>query len=130
MLRGWNRVLIVDTSQMPVRHNVRETGFFHLSAKMSSSRFMPALHHSYRALSGAWASGAQHDQRRKYQNRAPTWLDVMTSLAGRNLDLVQVMVRSLSDTHPRDDIILWLLEQGSPPDRSRRLRFSARRWAM
>ncbi|MDB6180761.1 hypothetical protein [Paracoccus fistulariae] len=69
---------------------------------------MPALHHSYRALSGTWASGVQHDQRRKYQNRAPTRLDVMTSFAGRNLDPVQVMIQSLSDTHPRDDIILWL----------------------
>ncbi|WP_162798466.1 glycosyltransferase family 8 protein [Sulfitobacter sp. SK012] len=48
---------------------------------------------------------------RRYKYRAPTRLDVMTSYAGQNLDVVQVLLLSLSETHPRDEIVFWLFEQ-------------------
>ncbi|MBC9246685.1 hypothetical protein H4P12_08160 [Paracoccus sp. 11-3] len=38
----------------------------------------------------------------------------MTSFAGPNLDVTQVLLLSLSEAHPKDDIHFWLLHQNIP----------------
>ncbi|SFD17111.1 Glycosyl transferase family 8 [Tropicimonas isoalkanivorans] len=53
--------------------------------------------------------------RRKYRDRAPTRLDVMSSIAGPNPDVLQVLLLTLSEIHPRDEIVFWLLEQNLGP---------------
>ena len=47
----------------------------------------------------------------KYSDRAPAKIDVMTSFEGENIDAIQVLLLSLSETHPRDEIAFWLFEQ-------------------
>lgn len=69
---------------------------------------------SYRRLPGIWAGGVDLTLQARYRHRAPTRLDVMTSFAGQNLDVVQVMLQSLSEAHLRDEIHFWLLEQHIP----------------
>lgn len=49
-------------------------------------------------------------RRRHPADRAPARLDVMTSFGGKDLDVVQVLLLSLSETHPRDEIVFWFLE--------------------
>ncbi|MFT4014174.1 MAG: glycosyltransferase [Paracoccus sp. (in: a-proteobacteria)] len=59
--------------------------------------------------------------RRRCRGRTPARLDVMTSFAGRDLDMVQVMILSLADAHPRDEIRFWLFEQNIPAPQIRAL---------
>lgn len=68
----------------------------------------------YRQLPGVWAAAVDVKSRAGYRHRAPTRLDVMTSFDGRDADVVQVMLQSLSETHPHDSIVFWLLEQNIP----------------
>lgn len=75
---------------------------------------LPIARQMFRRLPGLWAPGVELRLRRHHRNRAPTRLDVMTSFAGRSLDMVQVMVLSLAETHPLDHIRLWLFEQDIP----------------
>lgn len=81
---------------------------------MSPNTAFPKGPRRYRGLPGLWASAVNYQLCRKYTHRAPVRLDVMTSFAGKNLDVVQVMLQSLSETHPFDAIIFWLLEQDVP----------------
>lgn len=50
-------------------------------------------------------------------DRAPARLDVMTSIGGGNLDVLQVLLRSLVDCHPRDEIRFHLLYLRLHPQR-------------
>lgn len=68
----------------------------------------------YRSLPGLASSGLALHLQQRYRDRPPTRLDVMTSFAGPNLDVVQVMLHSLSRAHPLDQIVFWLLEQDIP----------------
>ena len=62
----------------------------------------------YSRLPRGWTAGMDAALRLRHgPNRQPARLDVMTAVSGPNLDVVQVMLRSLSDSHPRDDIHLW-----------------------
>lgn len=77
---------------------------------MSSDRLRPAARSLYRSLPSGWAAGVDFYLQHRYsRNRAPTRLDVMTSFAGRDLDVMQVLLLSLSETHPQDEIVFWLL---------------------
>lgn len=75
------------------------------------SLFLPAARNLYRALPSVWSTGMNLNLQRRYKNRAPTRLDIMTSFAGPNLDVLQVLLLSLSETHPKDEIVFWLFEQ-------------------
>lgn len=81
---------------------------------MPSNRFMSFAQRSYQALPSIWASQADKHLRRRYKDRGPARLDVMTSFAGPNLDVAQVLLLSLSEAHPGDDITFWLLHQNVP----------------
>ena len=50
--------------------------------------------------------------RRHGGRRQPARLDVMTALGGAEVDVLQVMLLSLSETHPRDRVEFWLLHLG------------------
>lgn len=76
---------------------------------------------AYRRLPGVWAAGVDLKAQAGLKPRAPTRLDVMTSFGGGNADVVQVMVQSLSDSHPHDQIAFWLLEQNIPAPQIRAL---------
>lgn len=81
---------------------------------MPPVRALPLARQLFRQVPGIWAPGLDRHMRRRYRDRAPTRLDVMTSFSGCNLEMVQVMILSLSETHPLDQIRLWLFEQDIP----------------
>lgn len=57
-----------------------------------------------------WTAGLDLYLRKRHGGRrAPGRLDVMSSFGGKGLDVVQVMLRSLADSHPADDIHFWFL---------------------
>lgn len=53
---------------------------------------------------------------RRSLNRAPTQLNVMTSFEGAHPEVLQVLILSLSETQPQDEIVFWLLHQYLLPD--------------
>ena len=87
---------------------------FRSRSLMLPSPICPTAKRLFRRLPGIWASGLDLTLRRKYLHRNPTRLDVMTSFHGQNIDVVQVLLQSLSETHPCDSIVFWLLEQSVP----------------
>ncbi|MFC3630024.1 glycosyltransferase family 8 protein [Paracoccus angustae] len=83
---------------------------------MSPSRSLLHAKRFYRSLPGVWPGGMDLYLRRRCAERPPARLNVMTSLAGPDLDVVQVLLLSLSEAHPRDHIDFWLFEQTAPKD--------------
>lgn len=76
------------------------------------------LKHVYGRLPGPWTAGTDLYLRHRHGGRrAPARLDVMTSLGGAEVDVLQVMLLSLAETHPRDRIEFWLLHLNIGPDK-------------
>ena len=63
----------------------------------------------YRRFPSYWTVGLEAFQGWRHGGkRPPARLDVMTSIGGSNLDVLQVLLQSLAETHPRDRIQFWL----------------------
>lgn len=76
---------------------------------MNLSALQPLAKRVYRNLPRGWTAGLDLYQRRRHGGaRPPARLDVMTSIGGNDLDVLQVMLQSLSESHPRDRIEFWL----------------------
>ncbi len=72
---------------------------------MPLPRLEPLAKGLYDRLPRGWTAGLDAVLRLRHGgNRAPARLDVMTAVAGPDVDVVQVMLLSLSDSHPRDQI--------------------------
>lgn len=69
----------------------------------------PLARRLYAHIPGWWTPGLEAWQQRRHgRGRAAARLDVMTSVGGKDLDVLQVLLQSLSETHPRDRIVFWL----------------------
>lgn len=69
----------------------------------------PLLKRAYRYLPRGWTAALDlYLTRRHGGERSPARLDVMTCFGGDDLDVLQVLLQSLSETHPRDRIEFWL----------------------
>ncbi|WP_282603377.1 glycosyltransferase [Paracoccus sp. PARArs4] len=74
----------------------------------------PLLSPVYRRAPSPWTFAIETIGRRR--RRAPVTLDVMTSVGGKDADVVQVMLQSLCDSHPRDRIRFWLFHLHLGPE--------------
>ena len=64
---------------------------------------------AYRLLPRLWTSGLDLVQQRRHGgDRSPARLDVMTAIGGNDADVLQVLLLSLSEAHPRDRIVFWM----------------------
>lgn len=76
------------------------------------------LQHAYARLPSPWTAGLDLYLRRRHGGRrSPARLDVMTSLGGTEVDVLQVMILSLAETHPCDRVEFWLLHLGLAPEK-------------
>lgn len=77
----------------------------------------PLAKQVYRRLPGLWTLGLEaYQQRHHGGKRNPARLDVMTSIGGKDLDVLQVLLQSLSETHAQDQIEFWLFHLHLPPE--------------
>lgn len=77
---------------------------------------LTTLRRAYGLLPNLWTGAMDGMQRRRFgRGRAGMRLDVVTSVGGRDADILQVMMASLARSHPGDDIVLWLLHLGLTP---------------
>lgn len=79
-----------------------------------STPFLAAISGLYSRVPKGWTAGVDLYARARAGRRRPGRLDVMTSYGGRDLDVVQVLLQSLSETHAQDHIMFWLLELRVP----------------
>ncbi len=78
----------------------------------------PLAKRAFRHMPRVWTRGLDaYQQRRHGGARAPARLDVMTAIGGNNLDVLQVMLLSLSESHPRDHVRFWLFHLHLGPDK-------------
>lgn len=85
---------------------------------MPLPRLSPLAKRAFRHLPRGWTAGVETIQKRRHgDGRPPTRLDVMTSVGGNNLDILQVLLLSLSDAHPRDHVRFWLFYLHLGPQR-------------
>lgn len=76
---------------------------------MSLSPFSSLAKRVYRRIPRGWSACLDLYQTRRHGGaRLPARLDVMTSVGGHDADVLQVMLLSLSDSHPEDRIEFWL----------------------
>ncbi|RJE80623.1 glycosyltransferase [Paracoccus sp. JM45] len=70
----------------------------------------------YRNLPGCWTLTSEVYQQRRFGGaRGMAQLDIMTSIGGKDLDVLQVMLLSLAETHPDDNIRFWLFYLNAAP---------------
>ncbi|MBU2957511.1 glycosyltransferase [Paracoccus sp. 1_MG-2023] len=74
----------------------------------------PLFRRVYRKAPSPWTYAIEAIGRKR--DRAPAKLDVMTSVGGKDADILQVMIRSLSDSHPKDRIDFWLFHMHLGPE--------------
>ena len=82
---------------------------------MTNPEKKPLAKRLYPHLPSLWTDSVQAYQGWRHGGGRPaTRLDVMTSIGGKDLDVLQVLLQSLSDTHPRDRIEFWLFYLALP----------------
>lgn len=77
----------------------------------------PLAQFVYSRFPSSWTTGLEACQSWRHGGaRPPARLDVMTSIGGNNLDVLQVLLQSLVETHSGDRIEFWLFYLRLAPD--------------
>ena len=93
---------------------------------MSDHTALTTLRRAYGLLPTLWTGALDGVQRRRFgRGRAGMRIDVITSVGGRDADILQVMMATLARSHPGDSVVLWLMHLGLTPAQQETLRHFA-----
>lgn len=83
---------------------------------MKPSQKISFLKKAYQYTPNLWTASVDGFLKMKLSRRPSIKIDIMTSFEGKNFEVIQVLLLSISESHPEDQVVFWLLVDDASDD--------------